>query len=63
MHAEQLKIFEEYSATFPSEIVAKWQKEYDAWCAAPHPDNCPFEVTSKRMSFLLYNDYVVLTVV
>lgn len=48
MFDEQDTIFREYSSTFPKDIVAKWQREFDEWCAAPDPNNSPFELSEKR---------------
>lgn len=48
MYEEQLGILDEFSATFPSDVVAKWGRIVDAWYESPDPDNSPFEMTEKR---------------
>lgn len=48
MYNEQREMFNEYSSTFPPDIVAKWCREVEAWYESPTADNSPFELAEKR---------------
>ena len=49
MHSKQEKAFEEFSATFPSDVVQKWRALLDRWYKNPRSKPDPFSEPETRM--------------